>query len=93
MNTLINLAVKFTGLGWVWDKTDGAKTYIAATVGILTGLAGLISELAAPVAAHNAGAIFAVLRALPHDPSWLALVAALGTLGIGHKLEKQNDVP
>ncbi len=90
MNTLINWAVKLSGLGWVWEKTDGAKTYIAATVGILTGLAGLITEFAAPIAAHNAGAIVALLKTLPTDPSWLALIAALGTLGIGHKLEKQN---
>lgn len=88
MQTIINLAVKLSGFGWIWDKTDGYKTYIAAAVGILTGLLGLIQELSGPIAAHNAGAVFAILKNLPHDQSWLALVGALGALGIGHKLEK-----
>lgn len=93
MNTIINLALKFSGLSWIWEKVDGYKTKGAAIVGILTGLLGVIQELAPAISAHDAGAVFAVLRALPHDPSWLTLVGGFLGLGIGHKLEKAADAP
>lgn len=88
MGTLINLAVKFSGLGWIWEKFDGAKTYIAAAVAILTGLLGLIQEFQPLLVAHDAGGVWALFKALPHDNSWLMLVGGLGTLGLGHRIGK-----
>lgn len=88
MNALINLAVKFSGLEWLWGALDGYKTYLSAAIAILTGLAGVLQEASPLLAAHNAGALFAFLKALPHDNSWIILVGGLGTLGIGHKLDK-----
>ena len=95
MNTMINLAVRFSGLGWVWEKTDGAKTYIAAGIAILTGLSGVLSEVLPPLGAHDAGALLSVLKHLPQDSSWMMLVGGLGTLGLGHKASKmaQDEVP
>lgn len=88
MEKIINLAVKFSGLGWIWEKTDGYKTYGSAAIGILTGVLGLSIEFGNAIAGHDAGAIFRLIQHLPADPSWLALVSALGLLGVGHKLEK-----
>lgn len=88
MQTMINLAVKFSGLGWVWDKVDGYKTKGSAVIGILTALLGLSNELAPLLAHHDAGGLFNLLKHLPTDKAWLTLLASVGTLGIGHKLEK-----
>lgn len=93
MNTLINLAVKFSGMGWIWEKTDGIKTYLAAAAAILTGLGGVLQALSPLLAAHDAGALFAFIKTLPHDQSWLMVVSGLGLLGVGHKLDKAADAP
>lgn len=85
---MTNLLLKLSGLGWLWDAVDGYKTYVAAALGILSGLAGVGQELLTPLSAHDAGAALAVLRHLPQDPAWLALVGGLATLGVGHKLDK-----
>ena len=91
MQTLINLAVKFSGMGWIWEKTDGIKTYIAAAAAILTGLGGVLQALSPLLAAHDAGALFAFVKSLPHDQSWLLVVSGLGLLGVGHGIKKAAD--
>jgi len=91
MQTIINLAVKFSGLGWIWDRVDGYKTKISAAISILSGLAGVLEHLSPALAAHNAGQVFAVLKAMPSDPAWIMLVGGLGLLGIGHKIDKANE--
>ncbi len=107
VQTLVNLAVKFSGLGWLWAKLDGLKTYVAAAMVFLPGLAagitaavGILGELSPMLAAHNAGAVYAWAQHLATDPNWVALKAAwltmgggLAILGLGHKLEKAVDVP
>lgn len=87
---LTNLIAKLVVPGWIWEKLDGQKTRLAAGASILSGLAGLISELAGPIAAHDTAAILALIQHLPSDNAWLLLVGGLGALGIGHKLEKQD---
>lgn len=91
MNSVLAFLLKFTGVGFVWDKLDGYKTYGAAALGILTSLAGLGVELAPILSAHNTAALLTFVQGLPHDASWLGLVAAFGLLGVGHKLEKAAD--
>lgn len=88
MNTLINLVLKFSGLGKLWDVLDGYKTYLSAAIAILTGLLGVLQELAPLLSAHDASGLLTLAKGLPHDQSWMILVAGLGTLGIGHKLSK-----
>lgn len=107
MNMLINLGVKFSGLGWVWEKADGYKTKAAAVMGLIDGIAhlllalcGFLNMLSPALTAHNAGALVAIARHLGTDPNWQALLSAwrscyagLGVLGIGHKIDKANTVP
>lgn len=88
MGTIANLFVKFSGLGWIWTALDGWKTYIAAAIAILTGLAGLLQELAPILAAHNAGGVLAFVQGLPKDQAWLTLVGGVGMLGLRHSVAK-----
>lgn len=90
MGTLINLAVKFSGLGWLWNKVDGLKTIIAGTISILTGLLGLLQEFQGPLFAHNAGALWHLVKSLPQDSSWLMLIGGLGTIGLRHAISKST---
>ena len=91
MGTLINFALKFSGIQKAWDFMDGKKTYISATLAILSGFLGVANEVVPLLSAHDAGGIWTLLKHLPQDQSWLMLVGGLGTLGIGHKLEKAAD--
>ena len=91
MKWLLNVAMKFSGLGWVWGKIDGSKTYIAAGLAITTGLAGVLAQLQPVLAGHDAAALLAFLKGLPNDPAWLMLVGGFGALGIGHKLTKAAE--
>lgn len=93
MDTLINLFAKFSGLGWIWDKVDGAKTYLAAAAAILSGLAGVINEVLVPLNAHNAAGLLNIVKALPSDPNWVMLVGGVAALGLRHALAKQDAAP
>lgn len=90
MNALLNLFAKYSGFGWVWEKTDGAKTYLAAAAGIFSGLAGLINEVLPPLSAHNFAGVFDVLKNLPQDPSWVLIVGGVGALGLRHAVDKSD---
>ncbi len=86
-NWIINLVANKIA-GPAWKALDGKKTYAAAGLGILTSLAGLGVEFAPVLAAHNTAGLLVLVQNLPHDPSWLSLVASFGLLGLGHKAEK-----
>ena len=92
MNSVINFVLKWTGMGKVWAAVDGYKTYGSATLGILTGLLGLVTGLAPILAAHDTAGLWHFIQGLPANPAWLLLGASVGGLGIGHKLNKQNEV-
>lgn len=88
MNKLINLAVKLSGLGWIWQKIDGYKTAGSVTLAVLTALLGLGNDLAPILAAHDAGALLAFIKTLPGNPSWKLIIEAGLALGLGHKVIK-----
>lgn len=88
---IMNLLMKFSGLGWVWDKVDGYKTFLSAAVSILAGLSGLASEAVPLLLAHNSSGILDMLKSLPKDPAFLVLMVGLHALGIGHKLLKAQN--
>lgn len=90
MNKIINLFVRFSGLGKLWSWTDGKKTYLSASIAILSGLAGVLGDLAPLIANHDAAAIIGLLKSLPSNQAWLMLVGGLASLGIGHKIEKSE---
>lgn len=88
MNFIVNLVAKWSGANAVWAAADGKKVYIAAFLGLLSGLAGVGAEVYAPIAAHDAAGLFAVIRSLPTDSAWLLLVSSLAGLGVVHRVDK-----
>ncbi len=88
MNTIIGWIANRVWLNNVWKALDGKKTYASAGLGILTSLAGLGVEFAPLLAAHNTAGLISLVQSLPTDPSWLALIASFGLLGLGHKADK-----
>lgn len=93
MNTIIGWVMNAVWLNKAWAALDGKKTYAAAGLGILTSLAGLGVEVAPLLAAHNTAGLIGLVQSLPHDPSWLSLVASFGLLGIGHSQAKASSTP
>ncbi len=77
----------------VWDAVDGAKTYIAGAVSLLTGAAGILQELAVPLAAHSVSGVWSVIKGLPHDNSWLMIVGGLTAVGLRHSQAKAVTEP
>ena len=88
MSALINLAAKFSGLGWIFSKLDGAKTYIAASVSILSGLAGLLQEFLAVEGKHDFSALLTFAKDLPQDSCWLLILAGAAAIGLKHGQDK-----
>lgn len=98
----MNAIVQLLGLGWIWDKLDGIKTYLAGGLAILTGLGGVLlalsgigAELLPLLSAHNLAGILELVKNFATDPNaialgkaWLVLISGLGILGIGHKIDK-----
>jgi hypothetical protein len=87
MNTIVNF-VSGKVLAPVWSFLDGKKTAIASSLSILAGVTGLSAEVAPLLAAHNTAALLELVKHLPSDPAYLAIVGGLGALGIGHKIDK-----
>ncbi len=90
MNFLINLAAKIGGIGTLWGFLDGKKTKIAGVASLLTGAAGVASQIAPLIDKHDAAAVFAFIKGLPADQSWLMLLGGLGALGLRHSIEKAS---
>lgn len=102
MNTILNLAIKFSGLGLAWDKIDGYKSKIGAGGLMLAGggmmLAAAAQVISSYVACVDHACQLALIRGLAvSDPGKLALEGfvtfkgGLLGLGIAHKMEKAAD--
>lgn len=100
MNSLISMAVKFSGFGWVWDKIDGYKTYIQAAAEMLTGISGMALSAAAEstnfvASVHSIGDTWAFVQMLfKHpDPPAVAFTLAYATVihGWGVMAKKHAD--
>jgi len=85
MNKLIAFVIKISGFGWIWDKLSGYKTKIGAISLILSGLAELTQKISTLT---DFASVLVFVKGLPLDAGWLALLAGIAALGIGHKLEK-----
>lgn len=99
MNTIINLVVRFSGLGLAWDKIDGHKSQIGGAGLMLAGggmmLTAAAQVLSAYVACLDHSCQVALLQHMAgSDSAKLALEgfvtfkAGLLGLGIAHKIEK-----
>ncbi len=86
-NGLLNLLLKFSGLGWVLDQVNGYKTYIAAAGKIMTGLATLCGGVAAVLGEMGplvtAQDYLNWAKALAHDPAALAIAAGVHFIADG----------
>jgi len=89
MGTIINFIGKITGATKVWEVVDGYKTKIGAISLILSGLAELTQKISTLT---DFASVLAFVKGLPLDAGWLALLAGIAALGIGHKLEKAAAV-
>lgn len=94
MQTLINLYLSVTGKGkMLWDMVDGLKTFLLCVVAALSGLLGLLQELMPLLSAHDAGAIYAWVCALPHDQAYQMLIGS-GLVGaLRHAVSKGPSAP
>lgn len=90
MDKLINL-ISGRFLKPVWGFLDGKKTALASGAGILAGLASFTAQLVPLLSEHNTAGLISLAKGLPSDPSYLLIVASLGALGIGHKLDKAAE--
>ena len=90
MNTIINLILKFSGAGRLWQAIDGYKSYGSASLGILTGLLGVLNGMVPYLTSHDLAGLWGFITRLPMNDSWLLLVASFGGLGVLHKWEKSK---
>ena len=85
------MAAKWSGAEKMWKLLDGWKTKIAAVLGIISGITGLMQEFLNVEGAHNFAALLTFAKGIPSDPMWLLIVGSLGLLGVGHKLDKAAE--
>lgn len=102
---LIAMALNMFGLGWVWEKIDGAKTYLGASVEILTGFGGVLLAASALVqsflntATSLGGAINFVQDQMAHPSapviaitiSWAAVIHGWGVMAKKSSDDKKHD--
>ncbi len=86
MNYLLNKLA----LNKLWDKLDGAKTYIGGSVLLLTSSAGLLAELLKLLNDKNPMEAWSFLKALPQDQVVLSFAAGLVAVGLRHAVAKQE---
>lgn len=94
METLVNMIARMTGVSAkLWSAVDGSKTYMVASLASLTAMLGLMEELRPILAAHDTGALYAFVCALPHDQAWQMLMGG-GIAGcLRHALAKAPGAP
>jgi len=85
MKKIINIVGKITGATKLWDLVNGYKTTIGGVSLILSGLAELLQDI---VSLTDFASVLAFVKGLPSDAGWIAILAGIAALGIGHKIEK-----
>lgn len=80
------------GLGGLWTKVDGAKTYIAGSIGILSGAAGLLGEVVKLITDKSIIETWGWIKALPSDQYVLTFAAGLAAVGLRHAVAKTAEV-
>lgn len=88
MNAIINFVGKITGATKLWDLVNGYKTKIGAISLILSGLAEITQKI---VGLTDLASVLNFIKALPVDAGWLALMAGIAALGLGHKIDKSEQ--
>jgi hypothetical protein len=87
IKTLVNLAVRFSGLGKIWNALDGYKTYAGGAGQMLAGgaaiLMGASQWLDKVAAAESLGAIVDMAKNAQGDPATLVLLGGLATFSSG----------
>lgn len=90
MNTLINLAVKWSGFGWIWGKLDGYKLYGTGALAILTGLVEVFTQLAPILAAHDSAGLFSFVTHIAANDAWKTVLLGAGAIAAAHKADKMT---
>ncbi len=80
------------GLNKVWTALDGWKTYIAGGASLLTGVAGLLTEIVKLINDKSATEAFHWLQSLPQDQSWMLVLAGLAAIGLRHSDAKTQSL-
>lgn len=81
------------GLGGLWDKVDGAKTYISGSILLLSGSAGLLGEVLKLIADKSIVETWGWVKGLPADQYVLTFAAGLAAVGLRHAVAKSADAP
>lgn len=86
-NKLIELVLKFSGLGKVLEKVNGYKTYLGGLVSMLSG-AGMVLTNAACIVnkaleTQGLGDLLDLAKSIPDDPCGKAVLVGCGLVGIG----------
>ena len=91
MNWVINLIMKWAGLGKLWDALSGKKAYIGAAAGGLAGLAQVLQKI---VSLNSPAEAVEYFKHIGGTPEAALIGLAWATLALKHsdqKLEAKID--
>lgn len=105
INKVIALAIKFSGLGWVWDKLNGLKTKLGVGITVLSGaalvLSGAANLLTEVQACEAMSCVVGIIRIIGENSDFEVMLdgfksigMALAIGGAAHKImkaEKKNS--
>lgn len=84
---MIDLLAKLTGFGWVWDKLNGAKTYIAGATLMLSGAAAIATGVSAILtqfqAVSSLGGAIDWARGIESGDAWKMIQGGATSFGMG----------
>lgn len=101
---IVDTLLKWTGFGWVWEKIDGAKTYIQAAAEMLTGAAAMLASAASELTnfttnVHGIGDLWAFAQAMAKNPDpaalafmtgWGVVLHGWGVMAAKHAADKRH---
>jgi len=88
MKTLINIAVKFSGLSWVVEKVNGYKTYLGGSALILIGVAQILQQV---MVCKTPADYFALIQTITSNPAYAEIAAGIAAMGIKHSQAKMEE--